>query len=386
MKIGIDIRVLQTPILHSGIGIYTYNLVKNLLQIKRSNIVLYTFEKGEKSKGQKGERSVSQDIRFDSFNPEVVGLPRHRRHNWFFQQFPRFKVKTDVFHIPMVFGPSREIVLPAFPPPNTVVTVHDLIPLHFDDAWSVYLRNTKDFRLQLRGIKRVKRIIAVSKTTKDDLTRTLGVEDDKIEVIYEGVDTELFKPLPDKRSLREYLEERFNIEGRFLLCVGTGANKNLSSVVESFCKLQERGLQLVIVGNRENLAKDVVKAAASAKGIIFAEVVNASDLCILYNCAELLLFVSIMEGFGLPVLEAFACGCPVLTSNTSALPEVAGDAAVLVSPTDVEGITERTREILNDGELRKSLTVKGLERAEKFTWRRCAEETLKVYREVTDSE
>ena len=370
MRIGIDTRLLQSSILNSGIGVYTYNLVKNILKICEDDVVLYALN------------DKSNPINELFKHSRVRYLPGYKRLNLFFQQLLRFNTDVDVYHIPMVFGPLRDVVLPIFPPHNTVITIHDLIPYYLNDAWSVYLRNTRDYRLQLRGIKRVKKIITVSKATKNDIIEIIGVEDNNIRVIYEGVDRELFNPLTDKISLKNYLKGRFGIQKRYLLCVGTVENKNLYNAIKAFQGLNEKELQLVVVGNMENISSKLLKSMVSLDDIVLTNELNTQDTCILYNCAELLLFVSTMEGFGLPILEAFACGCPVITSNTSSLPEVAGDAAVLVNPTNVEEIKEKIKDVVNNIELRESLIAKGLKRVEKFSWLRCAEETLEVYREI----
>ena len=371
MTIGIDIRVLQTPLWNKGIGVYTYNLVKNILRISSDDIFLYLFE-------NEPVPSFDSSTSLNPSNPTIVKLPRYKRHNWFYQQFLRFQVDCDVFHIPMVLGPSREIVLPYFPPSRTVVTIHDLILLHLDNPWSVYLRNTKDFKIQMKSVKKAKYILSVSEWNKADILRELNVSPMKVIVTYLGMDNTIFRPSNSEIANKQ--------DKKIILAENGNYKKNIKTVVEVIHRLKDTAT-LIIIGTKNSMDKEIVELIDKYKITVkFTGELFPKEVAKLYQNASLLLFPSLYESFGLPIIEAFASRCPVITSNISAPPEIAGDAAILVNPTDVEEITEKTEAVLNNEELRKSLIAKGLKRAKEFTWQKCAEETLRVYREVVSSE
>lgn len=271
-----------------------------------------------------------------------------------------------------------------------VITVHDLIRYFDLKGYGTYIHrpNLRDrfyLNLDYKGIRKATRIIAVSQSTKRDLTHHLGIPEERISVVYEGVDHKVFRPLLPPPGSFEY---------PFILFVGSEhPRKNLSILLRAFGKLKEErrfgDFKLVKVGKaggREAAFRrqtmEVVDALRLTRDVIFTDYVLEEELPAYYSGAECFVLPSLYEGFGLPVLEAMACGCPVIISNRASLPEIAGGAGVEVDPYDLEGLGEALREVLTDGELRKEMVRKGLAQASKFSWRKAADETRGVYQEL----
>lgn len=267
---------------------------------------------------------------------------------------------------------------------NAIVTVHDI---HFITCPS-YLSQKLSGKLIYRGIKNCKLIISISKSTKREIIQYLKISNDKIRVIYHGVD-KTFKPL--KKSDLENIYKKYNLSYKYKYILHVGVDtlrKNFVTLLRATRKLLDkynlRDIRLIKVGKVRNDTKSLIKSLNLYQYITIIDSVPEGDLVKLYNLADVFVFPSLHEGFGFPVLEAMACGCPVITSNTSSLPEVVGNAGIMVDPKDIEGFAEAIYNVLTDDSLKKELSKRGLKRAKKFTWERCAKETLKVYKEVLD--
>ena len=272
-----------------------------------------------------------------------------------------------------------------------IITVHDLI--RYFDALGygplIHRPNLKDklwIRLDYEGARRAARIIAPSNKTKQDLVKFLGVPEEKVRVIYHGVD-EVFRPSPGWRPCEE----------PYILYVGSEhPRKNLTTLLMAFKELKDeypelRGLKLVkagrVGGGEAEFRKEtlrVVQDLGLLDDVVFLDWVPQERLACLYSEAEVFAFPSLYEGFGWPPLEAMACGCPVISSNAASMPEILGDAAIYAAPKDMKAWREALAAVLTDSGLRRKLSQRGVERAALFTWRRAAEETLKVYREVEE--
>ena len=260
-----------------------------------------------------------------------------------------------------------------------LVTVHDLARCCFQFDKET-IRERILLKLDIRGIKRASHIIAISQNTKSDLIKYLNIPRERITVIYVGVDHSIFKPVKAKLFHEAYI-----------LYVGSErARKNLNRLLQAFSRLKGefKGLKLVKVGSpgrSDEFRKRTIKQIESLgldEDVIFMDWVAENDLPHFYSAASLLAYPSLYEGFGLPVLEAMACGCPVITSNTSSLPEVVGDAAIMVDPYDVDALARAMRKVLTNEGLRKAMIEKGLAQAKKFSWEKTAKETLEVYKKV----
>ena len=260
-----------------------------------------------------------------------------------------------------------------------IVTVHDLIRFSLGFAQETITEKIL-LKLDIRGIKRASHIIAVSQNTKDDLIKYLNIPDSKISVIYNGVDHGIFKPYTVKMLDKPYI-----------LYVGSERpRKNLSRLFEAFAKLKGEFPELKLAkvgisGRSKKYRKETMKKLVSlglTGDVIFVEYITELDLACYYSSAALLAYPSLYEGFGFPLLEAMACGCPVVTSNTSSLPEVVGEAGIMVNPYDTDGLAQAMRRVLTDDKLRDDMVRKGLEQAKRFSWEKAAEQTLEVYNKV----
>jgi glycosyltransferase involved in cell wall biosynthesis len=285
--------------------------------------------------------------------------------------------KIDLFHAHRI--PRRK-------PKRCVATIHDLFPVVHPDWTSDFLIDQYD-RILKPGIERVDRVIAVSEHTKKDLMEHWRVPEEKIAVTHEGVDRDLFRPLPEAEKKR--LREKLGLPERFVLMIGPfDPWCHPGNVPRALARLPEPlwDVGLVFAGKGGQTRKEVERIVLE-EGLVDRTVwtgyVPQPELVGLYNLAEALVYPSFYEGFGLPVLEAMSCGTPVVTANTSSLPEVAGDAAILVDPADVDALADAIRRAIDEPSERETLIRKGLERAERMSWAETARKTLDVYRSVS---
>jgi glycosyltransferase involved in cell wall biosynthesis len=229
-------------------------------------------------------------------------------------------------------------------------------------------------------------IIAVSENTKKDILNFFPfLEEKKIRVIYEAADDH-FTVIQDEKILAG-CRQQYHLPPEFILCVGTlEPRKNLVTLLNAFSNVsQKKDIPLVITGKKGWKYKEIFKTFSNLrleKKVFFTGYVYQEDLPALYNLATVFVYPSIYEGFGLPPLEAMQCGCPVITSNVSSLPEIVGDAAIKVNPFSVKALEEAIYKLVSNPELRKDYIHTGLKQAEKFSWDKCAQETFQVYQEV----
>lgn len=282
------------------------------------------------------------------------------------------RYRSDVLHVSYVAPPKAAC--------QTVVTVHDLSYLVYPDSVSVRTRIILTTLVPL-SVRRAARVIAVSDHTKRDLVARYRLPPDRIAVIYEAASPAFHRlpagaPQPLPRGVAE----------PFILAVGNlEPRKNLVRLIDAFAELARDSLtsaQLVIVGRARARAKDVFDSAqanALKSRVVFTGFITDAELNLLYNRAALFVYPSLYEGFGLPPIEAMSCGCPVVASNASALPEVLGDAAILVDPLSVPAIAQAMREVLTSPELARTLADKGLRHAARFSWQKAAAQTREVY-------
>lgn len=272
---------------------------------------------------------------------------------------------------------------------KTVVTVHDVIPLMFPDIymqfpylfWPLYYP-----RLERTGRwGEVDRIIAISEATKRELNRHLGIPSEQVSVVHNGIDHRQFRPVDDPETIRTF-RRRHSLGDRFVLYLGgDDFRKNVGVLVRALPYLPD-DVELCLAGGIGESKKDELVTTAEelrvADRLVFPGYVDDEELTTLYAAAEVFAYPSLAEGFGLQILEAMAVGSPVVVSDRSSLPEVAGDAGLTADPTDAEAFGETLRRCLEDDNLRAELEEKGLSRASEFSWERTAEETLEVYRSV----
>ena len=292
----------------------------------------------------------------------------------------------------IVFFPIQDGLL--FPPVKQIITVHDLHYLHFGKTM-MECRNeinplrTKLFQYKMPHIlSRSAAVVAVSESTKQDIVDSFGVNPDKIHVIYNGYDEHRFRIIDNPQSILD----RYGLQtGSYFLYVGSILkHKNIARLVQAFAKFGSESI-MVIAGVCKDVdcLEDVKKIAAdlgvSEARLRYLDYVTDNDLPYLYNGAVAFLLPSLHEGFGVPIIEAMACGTPVITSNCSAMPEVAGDAALLVDPYSVESIAAAMREIIDNNELTDSLRSAGMERAKMFRWSYSAQKLYDLCKIVSSS-
>ena len=297
--------------------------------------------------------------------------------SWPHLGFNRLVPGVELFH-------ATEHLLPPLRGTPTVLTVHDLIfrryPAHHKRLNRWYLNATMPLFCHRAG-----HIIAVSAQSKRDVIEAYGIPPEKITVIYEAADPRF---CPQPAEMIAAVRACYHLPERYLLFVGTiEPRKNLGRVLAAFERLHAAGLTaaLVIVGKRGWLYDDFftrLEQSPAKQAVIFPGFVPDADLPAIYAGAQALAFPSEFEGFGLPVLEAMACGTPVICSKVSSLPEVAGDAALLIDPLDVDALTDTLRRVLSDPALAADLSGRGLMQADRFSWTRAAKETLAVYRRL----
>ena len=291
---------------------------------------------------------------------------------------------ATLLHMPVGVGPVR-CRLPV------VVTIHDLAILRFPERFRTWFRNYARFVLPRIAIKAAK-IITVSESSRTDIIERLNQSPERVVAIPNGVSPG-FRPQSGDSDEMAAVRRRYELPSRFAITVGSvEPRKNLVRLLHVVQALRSDAatsdVQLVHVGPQGWLNRDVAQTYRELglkSAVRFLGYVPAEDMPTLYSLAQVLVYPSLFEGFGLPVLEAMACGCPVVTSNVSSLPEVAGSAAVLVDPTSNESIADGVRRVWIDAALRGELRKLGLDRATQFSWERAARETARVYDSVLQS-
>jgi glycosyltransferase involved in cell wall biosynthesis len=372
MHIGLNAHLLSLAETYRGAGInrYIHNLLTHLPLVDPDN--RYTAFLGDRRFTSSG--LALKFSRLPTYKPVV-------RIFWeqVVQPFALKKEGVDLLH-------ALAFVTPLLSPCPSVVTIYDLSFLLYPESF----KRSKRFYLSLftrLSAKRARHIIAISESTKRDVVRLLGVSSEKVEVVYCGIE-EAFRPLPQDQVAA--FRSKRGLPERFVLFVGTiEPRKNVTSLIEAFADLRFAicDLRLVIGGAKGWFYEDVfarMEELGLEGEVMFPGYIPAGELPLWYNAAELFVYPSLYEGFGLPPLEAMACGTPVVASNTSALPEVVGEAGLTVDPSDVEGLAEAMRRVLGDEALRQEMRERGLRRAQGFSWTKTAQETVQVYRRTME--
>ncbi len=307
----------------------------------------------------------------------------------FFTRGEKLSKDIDLVHYPY-FEPFF-LTLPLVKNRKSAITIHDLTPLVFSNAFPRGIRGEIKWQIQKKLLERADVIITDSECSKKDITRYTGIPDKKINVVYLAAG-EQFKRIKNQESRIRDLKTKYGLPERFVLYVGDVTwNKNLPRLIEAIKKINAT---LVMTG-RTLASKDfdrnnpwnqdlvrVQELAKDDKRIIRLDFVPTGDLVFLYNMATVFAMPSLYEGFGLPILEAMSCGCPVVTSKEGSLEEIAKDAAFYVDAYNVESIAKGIKQLFASDSLRREFSKKGLEQAKKFSWKKTAEDTLKVYKKV----
>lgn len=385
MHIGIDGNEANQNV-RVGSGVYVYNLLKMFRNRENDGIKFWVYLK---NKPLKDMPLATNNFHYKIIKPEKlwtqIALPITL---W------REKIQgtcPDVF-----FSPSHYV--PRMCPIPSVVTIFDLsfikYPSLFEQKDLFILKNGTSF-----SVKQAEYIITISEFSKKEIMNYYHVDGDKISVTYPGYDKLRFnKEVNQEKSRLKKIRDKYGIRSPYLLFIGTlQPRKNLIKLLEVFKMLlkENKNLQLVVAGMINEGRGGWMQSAFFAKikelnlqnNLLITGYIPDDEVPYLMCNAKVLVLPSIYEGFGIPVVEAFACGCPVVSSNSSSLKEIVSDAGMLVEPQDIHDIAEGIRKVLNDDKLRNRLIQKGYERAQFFDWTSCADKTLNIlkkYRKNTE--
>jgi glycosyltransferase involved in cell wall biosynthesis len=372
MKIGIDARFYGS--IGKGLGRYTQKLIENLEKTDQKNLyfIFLRQENFEEYHPQNSNfKKVLADFSWYTFS-EQFDMPRLlNKYNLDLVHFPHFNV-------------------PLFYRKKFIVTIHDLILIHFPTikgtTLNPFLYKLKFWAYKLvinSAIKRAEKIIAVSEFTKKDILSNYLINSDKINVIYEACDD--FCNFSSQK--KEEILEKYGIIKPYILYVGNAyPHKNLEELVLAFSQIRKEitNLRLVLVGKEDyfyNRLKKIIQIEKIEK-VIFSGFVPDKDLDTVYREAELYVFPSLYEGFGLPPLEAMAKGVPVISSNHPCMKEILCSSAAYFNAKDRNEIAEKIRNLISNTEEKKNLREKGYQQIKKYSWSKMAEETLKTYKEI----
>ena len=378
MRIAIDYSAAVNQ--HAGIGRLVRNQVLALSEVDHDNDYRLVYARPNPG-------STPQFPRAHNFSRKQVGLgERWLTILWHRAKLP---VPADWLSGPVDLYHCPDFVLPPLRRARGILTVHDLAFLMRPDCADHRLRAYLE-EVVPRSVRRADFIIADSENTRNDLVVLLGVNPSQVAVVPGGVE-ERFKRVTDADELQRAREALGIGEHPFVLSVGViEPRKNLNRLMDAFRSVKARGnvpadLKLVLAGGKGWLYDDIFEHHAESPlrdDILLPGFVSDDVLPAIYSAAEVLAFPSLYEGFGLPILEAMACGTPVVASRASCLPEVADGAALMVDPNSVEGLASALENVLLDGDLRADLVDQGLARAAEYTWTRAARQLLEVYRMV----
>lgn len=363
-KIAVDLRSLHTTNF-SGVESFTVNVLEELLSNDRDTIYRLFYNGFHQKK--------FEYFHFINAQYKQTRIP-NRLLNISLKLFGYPKLEKLTGPCDVLFMPNWNMLV-AEPQTKVVLTVHDLSPQLVPQFYNLKARIWHWFINVPKLLSRANKLIAVSEFTKTSLIEKLNIPADKITVAPLGVDHENFRPNLNMERLRE-VRNRYGLPGDYVLFVGTvEPRKNLARLIEAMEQLEEP-LFLIIAGRLgwkySSLLKQI-RSSPKQRYIKLLGYVPEEDKPYLMKLARVFAYPSMYEGFGLPVLEAMAVGTPVLTSNVSSLPEVTGDAALLVNPYNISDITEGIRLLHTDNQLRENYIAKGIQRSQQFTWAKCAE-------------
>jgi len=370
MKIGIDCRIYSSKF--TGIGRYVYELVHRIAKIDKTNNYILFFKDKEFIKTEQFPQN---------FKKILVNIPIYS-----FKEQTTFlnilnKEKLDLMHF-------THFNAPIFYSRPSIVTIHDLTLSFYPGKKNLSILRRLGYNLTLKTIvKKAKKVITISQNSKKDLMKILGTPESKIKIIYQGIG-EKFKVIEDKNIIKKTLS-KYHIQNPFFLYTGVWrSHKNIPNLIKAFHQIRTNfelpNLQLAITGKEDPFypeVKNTIKQLNEDKNIILTGLVSEDELIALYNGANIYVFPSLYEGFGLPPLEAMACKTPVAVSQVSSIPEICGKGnAVFFDPKNVNDIAQRIYALYKNKELQTRLIKNGSLRVKQFTWSSMAENTYNLYK------
>jgi glycosyltransferase involved in cell wall biosynthesis len=376
VKVAIDIRRMT----EFGVGTYIRNVVRTLAQLDGDSEYFLI--------GSPHKVAECGALPPNFHAVELAGGDDTLQGSLDFRAIVK-RLECDVVHIPHLFWIPRGLSCPY------VLTVHDLLEHMYGSRNASSLRRSLHFYLTRRVLRKAARVIAVSQFTKNEIHKLLEIEDDRIEVVYNAIDERFLRGHATEAD-RDLIAQRYLVNYPFILYAGAiRPHKNVVRIIEAFSALKSElqkedeypDLKLIIIGDdlssHPRLRRTVVRSAVQ-NDVRFLGFVPIEVLRIFYDVAKVFVFPSLYEGFGLPPLEAMAHGTPVVTANTSSLPEVAGNAALLVNPENVFEIRRGLHRALLDPVLRARMKQRGYEQAQRFSWTTSVSRILEIYREVAE--
>ena len=369
VRIGIDIRKLND----FGVGTYVRNLIRQLGRIDQdTEYVLLCQNDDCNITNELGEnfRAVPDSAKQYSLQ-EQLSVP-----------FKIFRASPNLFHTP-------HYILPILTPCRSIVTIHDCIHLLFPQYLRNRLEHTYAYTMFWTAVHKANRILTVSETSKRDILKLFDLPEEKVTVIYNAIDERFYREPSEENLIR--VRERHQLHDRFLMYSGNvKPHKNLELLINAFSLLRKDGLddlKLLITGSEISKYAPLRRAVHRHnihQHVRFLGYQSEETLAILYRLADVFVFPSLYEGFGLPPLEAMASGTPVVVSNVSSLPEVVGNAGILVDPYDARAIADGISQVICDDTLRQELKVRGVIRARSFSWKASVAQIHKIYKEVAE--
>lgn len=362
MKIAWDIKEIFGQ--KAGKGCYTYKLLKYFIKYDQNNEYYLYF----------GEQKLPFKLPRNFHHIQTPDSPLIR---YFFQFFDLKKKKID-----LLFS-STSYILPSFAPCKTFLIIYDFAVYHSFTRPALKTLLIEKIALG-RSIRKASRLATISTNTKKEIQKLFKIPDSKIDVVYAGVDN----PLTITNDDTDKTLKKLKIKKRFILFVGTiEPRKNVKNLIKAYSLLPPRikkEYQLVLVGKKGWRADEIYDEAKKLKDRVkFLGYLKEKELAALYKKTTLFIYPSFYEGFGLPILEAMSYGSPVITSNATSMPEVAGDAAIMINPWRIKEITQAMEKIINNQNLREELIQKGYKQTNRFSWRKCAKKVLSSINNLT---
>ena len=381
MKVALELQPCLKE--KSGIGIYTYELAKRLQENEEMSLLGNVFHVGNQT-------SVKQELQELKFNKQICPLMPYGLYKRIWEYMPidyhtLFRQKPDITHF-------FNVIIPPRIEGKVINTIHDLTFYLYPET--IGEKHLKFLQENIRrSAQRPDKIITISQSSKDGLIEKLEVDPAKIEIVYPGVDSSFFQNQLNHIDLQA-LRSKYQLPDQYILYMGTlEPRKNIERIVDAFACFKQNNTsisadyKLILVGKKGWLYEPIfekVRGYGIEKEVIFTGYVEEQDKPYLYQMASLFMFPSLYEGFGMPVLEAMAAGVPVITSNTSSLPEVAGDAAILIDPYDIEGMAMAIEAVLCNEAMRQELIHRGYNQVKKFNWDDSAQKLYRIYKEIVD--